>query len=97
MKEQEFDSNSPKIFEASSVPAIQSTMIGTDFLNKSPAHIEERAKNLGATNFSTVNNLNSKIIDKNISTKNTSLSNYSSAQMNLILDRKSTRLNSSHP
>ena len=69
MKEQEFDSNSPKIFEASSVPAIQSTMIGTDFLNKSPAHIKERATNLGVTKFSTVNNSNSKIIDKNISTK----------------------------
>ena len=81
VKEQEFDSNSPKIFEASSVLVVQSTMTGTDFLNKSTAHIEERATNLGVTKFSTVNNSNSNsnIIDKNISTKNTSLSNYSSA------------------
>ena len=85
VKEQEFDSNSPKIFEASSIPVVQSTMTGTDFFNKSTAHIKERANNLGATKFSTVNNLNSKIIDKNISTKNTSLSNYSSAQTNVIL------------
>ena len=53
--------------------------------NKSTAHIEEHARNLGATKFSTINNLNSKITDKNISTKNTSLSNYSSAQTNIIL------------
>ena len=49
MKEQEFDSNSPKIFEASSVPGVQPTTTGTNFLNKSPAHIKEHAKNLGAT------------------------------------------------
>ena len=85
VKEQEFDSNSPKIFEASSVPVVRSTMTGMDFLNKSTAHIEDRATNLGATKFSTVNNSNSKIIDKNISTKNTSISNYTSAQTNLIL------------
>ena len=47
--------------------------------------MKESATNLGTTKFSTVNNTNSKIIDKNISTKNTSLSNYSSAQTNLIL------------
>ena len=85
VKEQEFDSNSPKIIEASNVPVVQSMMNGTDFLNKSTAHIEERATNLGATKFSTINNLNSKNIDKNISTKNTSLSNYSLAQTNIIL------------
>ena len=85
MKEQEFDSNSTKIIEASNVPVVQSTMTGTDFLNKSTAHTEERATNLGVTKFSTVNNSNSNIIDKNISTKNTSLSNYSLAQKNFIL------------
>ena len=85
VREQEFDSNSPKIFKASSVPAIQSTMTGTDFLNKSTAHIEECATNLGVTKFSTVNNSNLNIIDKNISTKNTSLSNYYLAQTIFIL------------
>ena len=85
VKEQEFDLNSPKIIEASSVPVVQSTMTSTDFLNKSTAHIKERAKNLGVTKFSTINNSNSNIINKNISTKNTSLSNYSLAQKNFIL------------
>ena len=60
-------------------------MTGTDFLNKSTAHIEACAANLGVTKFSTVNNSNLNIVDKNISTKNTSLSNYSLAQKNLIL------------
>ena len=60
-------------------------MTGTDFLNKSTAHTEKRATNLGVTKFSTVNNSNLNIVDKNISTKNTSLSNYSSAQTNFIL------------
>ena len=76
MKEQEFDSTSPKIFETSSIPVVQPMMTGKNFLNKSTAHIEEHAKNLGATKFSTVNNSNSKIIDKNISTKNTMISNH---------------------
>ena len=85
VKEQEFDSNPTKIIEATNVLVVQSTMTSTDFLNKSTAHIEERATNLGVTKFSTVNNSNSNIINKNISTKNTSLSNYSSAQKNFIL------------
>ena len=85
MKEQEFDSNSPKIIEASSVPVVQSTVTGKDTLNKSTAHIEAHAKNLGVTKFPTVNNSNLNITEKNISTKNTSLSNYSSAQTNFIL------------
>ena len=71
VKEQEVDSNSPKIFNDSRVPVVQPTMTSTNSLNKYTAHIEERAKNLGATKFSTVSNSNSKIIDENISTKNT--------------------------
>ena len=59
-KEQEFNSNSPQIIKASSVPVVQSTMTGTDFLNKSTAHIEERATNLSVTKFFTVNNSNLK-------------------------------------
>ena len=43
VKEQEFDSNSSKIIEATNIPVVQSMMTGTDFLNKSTAHIEERA------------------------------------------------------
>ena len=31
VKEQEFDLNSPKIIEASSISVVQSTMTGTDF------------------------------------------------------------------
>ena len=54
MKEQEFDSNSPKIFEAWNVPIVQTTATGTNSLNKSTAHIEERAKELGVMKISTI-------------------------------------------
>ena len=56
---------------------VQSTMTSTEFFNISTAHTEARATNLGVTKFFTVNNSNSNIIDKNISTKNTLISNYS--------------------
>ena len=56
MKEQEFDSNSTKIIEASSVLVVQSTMTGMDFLNKSTAHIKERASSSDSTSSSPSNN-----------------------------------------
>ena len=85
VKEQEFDANSPKIFKASSVLAVQSMMTGTNSLNKSTAHIEKRATNLGITKISTVNNSNLKITDENAPTDNTIISNHTPAQTKFII------------